>query len=52
MGKTRFLQELLGRNMQSYRPAGPAVVYIPLVDYQEAGEEPYYICLLYTSLRK
>ena len=43
MGKTRFLQELLGRNMQSYRPAGPAVMYIPLVDYQEAGEEPYYI---------
>lgn len=43
MGKTRFLQELLGRNMRIYRPESPAVVYVPLVDYQEAGEEPHYI---------
>lgn len=29
--------------MRIYRPESPAVVYVPLVDYQEAGEEPYYI---------
>ncbi|MBS6956036.1 MAG: NACHT domain-containing protein [Enterocloster asparagiformis] len=48
MGKTRFLLELLGRSTRAYSPGGPAAVYISLADYQEAGEEPYYIrkCLL------
>lgn len=48
MGKTRFLMELWRQGIKSYHPAMPVVVYIPLTDYQEAGEEPYYIrkCLL------
>lgn len=43
MGKTRFLTEYWGRAMQKYAPQKPAVVYIPLADYQEAGEDGMYL---------
>ncbi|MBT9776224.1 hypothetical protein GPL15_06880 [Clostridium sp. MCC353] len=43
MGKTCFLQELWGRGVRDYQSRMPVTVYIPLTDYQEAGEEPWYI---------
>ena len=42
-GKSRFLQELLRRGTRRYSPKEPAVVLIPLADYQEAGESGNYI---------
>ncbi|MBS6646194.1 MAG: NACHT domain-containing protein [Clostridiaceae bacterium] len=43
MGKTCFLQELWARGVRDYQSRMPVTVYIPLTDYQEAGEEPFYI---------
>lgn len=43
MGKSRFLTELWKRGMSRYSPREPVVVYVPLMDYQQAGEETRYI---------
>ena len=43
IGKTSFLLEALERSIGNYHPGAPVVMYIPLVDYQQAGEEPRYI---------
>ena len=43
MGKTSFLMEIWKNGVKSYRPDSPVTLYVPLADYQEAGQEPYYI---------
>lgn len=43
MGKTRFLTDLWGKSVRSYRADSPVVAYIPLADYQEMGEEAFYL---------
>lgn len=43
MGKTRFLTDLWGKSVRTYRADAPVVMYIPLADYQEMGEEAFYL---------
>lgn len=43
LGKTCFLKEMACRYMKKYSSRSPAVIYVPLADYQAAGGEAFYI---------
>lgn len=43
MGKTQFLVHLWQMGMKTYREHGTILFYIPLTEYQDAGEERHFI---------
>lgn len=43
MGKTYLLNSILAQYSKRYCPTQPVALYIPLVDHQAAGNDPYFL---------